>query len=164
MTGLLAVFLAGAPLAAIGVASWVHAVGVREQRAQRSWHQVSVVLLRAAPRQVAFRRWSPPARIRGRWAPPSEQVRAVAVWAPPGSCAGSTERVWAGRSGPVAGVPLTGEVIAAGVIAAGIVAPVCLAVVVLALAQAARWQLNRRRLAAWETAWKSADPHWTGHP
>jgi hypothetical protein len=164
MAGLLAVFLAGAPLAAIGAASWVHAAGVREQRAQRSWRQVSVVLLQAAPRQAAFRRWSPPARVRARWAPPGEPVRAAEVWAPPGSRAGSTEQVWAGRSGPVAGVPLTGDVIAARAIAAGILAPVCLAVAVLALAHAARWQLNRRRLAAWETAWKSVGPFWTGRP
>jgi len=53
-------------------------------------------------------------------------------------------------------------VIIARAIAAGILAPVCLAIVVLTLGQAVRWQLNRRRLAAWEAAWKSAGPHWTG--
>ncbi len=77
---------------------------------------------------------------------------------------GSTERVWAGRSGPVAGVPLTSDVITARAVAAGILAPVCLAIVVLALGQAARWQLNRRWFAAWEAAWKSAAPRWTGRP
>jgi len=61
MAGLLAVFLAGAPLAAISSAGWAHSSGLREQRAQRSWRQVSVVLLQAAPRQAAFRHWSPPA-------------------------------------------------------------------------------------------------------
>jgi len=164
MAGLLAVFLAGAPLAAISSAGWAHSSGLREQRAQRSWRQVSVVLLQAAPRQAAFRHWSPPAGVRARWAPPGRPVHAAEVWAPPGSRAGSTERVWVGRTGPVAGVPLTSDVITARAVAAGILAPVCLAIVVLALGQAARWQLNRRRLAAWEAAWKSAAPHWTGRP
>ncbi len=53
MAGLLAVFLAGAPLAAIAAVGWAHGAGLREQRVQRSWHQVSV--LQPAPRQAAFR-------------------------------------------------------------------------------------------------------------
>src|SRR6266566_4740834 len=68
VAGLLAVFLAGAPLAAIGATGWTHSAGLREQRAQRSWRQVSMVLLQAAPRQAVFRHWSPPARVRARWA------------------------------------------------------------------------------------------------
>src|SRR5579859_7416602 len=40
MAGLLAAFLAGAPLAAAAASGWVHAAGLREQHAQRSWRQV----------------------------------------------------------------------------------------------------------------------------
>jgi hypothetical protein len=80
---------------------------------------------------------------------------------PPGSRAGSRVRVWAGRSGPVARVPLTSGEITARAIAAGILAPAGLAIVVIALARAARWLLERRRLAAWEDAWTRTGPHWT---
>jgi len=132
MAGLLAIFLAGAPLAAIAAAGWAHGAGLREQRIQRSWHQVSVLLLQPAPRQTAFRHWTPPAQVRARWTTPRGQARAGDVPAPPGTPAGSRVRVWAGRLGPVAGVPLTDDTLTARVIAAGVLAPVCLAVAVLA--------------------------------
>jgi hypothetical protein len=71
--------------------------------------------------------------------------------------------VWADRSGPVAGGPLAPDVITARVIAAAGLALACLALVLLGLARAARWLLDRRRLAAWEAAWTSAGPQWTRH-
>jgi hypothetical protein len=69
--------------------------------------------------------------------------------------------VWADRSGPVAGTPLTRDVITARAIAAGMLALAFLAIVLLGLARSARWLLDRRRLAAWETAWTSIGPQWT---
>src|SRR2546429_4454483 len=54
MAGLLAAFLAAAPLAAAAASGWAHAAGLREQHAQRSWHQVPAVLLQAAPPQAAL--------------------------------------------------------------------------------------------------------------
>ena len=158
MAGLLAVFLAGAPLTAIAAGSWAHNAGLHEQRAQRSWHQVAVVLLHAAPRQAAFRHLSPPAEVRARWTQPGGRIRAGEVPAPPGSRAGSGVQVWAGRSGPVAGVPLTSDEITVRAIMAGILAPAGLVIVVIGLERAARWLLNRQRLAAWEDAWSRADP------
>jgi hypothetical protein len=137
VAGLLAIFLAGTPLAAIAAGAWAHAAGLREQRAQRSWYQASLVLVHSAPRQAAFKRWPPPVRVRARWTQPGGQALLAEVPVPPGSRAGSRVRVWAGRSGPVAGVPLTsGEI-------------------------TARWLLERRRLAAWEYAWTRTGPHWT---
>ena len=156
--GLLAAFLAGAPLAAVAAGSWAHAAGLSEQRGQRSWHQVPVLLLQAAPRQAAFRHWSPPARVRASWTPPGRRVRIREVWVPAGSRAGSRVPVWTGRSGPVAGVPLTPDEIKARMIAAGILAPAGLAVVMLALVWTLRRLLDRRRLAAWEAAWTSTGP------
>jgi len=47
--GLLAAFLIGAPLLAIAAAHVAGHLGAAEQRAQRSWRQVSAVLLRNAP-------------------------------------------------------------------------------------------------------------------
>ena len=157
MAGLLAAFLAGAPLAAIAAGGWTHAAGLREQRAQRSWYQVSLVLLHSTPRQAAFKQWSPPAPVLARWTQPARQARAGQVPAPPGSRAGSRIRVWADNLGPVAGVPLTSGEITAREIAAGILAPAALAIVFLGLARAARWLLERRRLAAWQDAWTRAD-------
>jgi hypothetical protein len=164
MAGLLAAFLAGAPLAAAAAGSWAHAADLRQQRAQRSWHQVPAVLLQAGPRQTAFRHASSlTVWARARWTPPGGRARVGEIPAPPGSQARSTLLVWADRSGPVGGTPLTGDVITARVIAAGTLALAALAVVLLGLALAARWLLDRRRLAAWEAAWTSTGPQWTRH-
>ena len=69
--------------------------------------------------------------------------------------------MWADRSGLLAGIPLTGDVISAREIAAGTLAVAVLAAVLLGVARAARWLLDRRRLAAWEAAWTSVGPQWT---
>ena len=162
MAGLLAAFLAGAPLILIAAGSWAHAGDLREQRAEQSWHQVPAVLLQPAPREAAFRHWSSVTYwVRARWTPPGRPARTGEVPAPPGSRAGSRVLVWADRSGPVAGVPLARDQITARVIAAGILALAFLAAVVLGLARAARRLLDRRRLAAWEAAWTSIGPQWT---
>jgi len=162
MAGLLAAFLAGAPLVAVAAGSWAHAGNLRQQHAQRPWHQLPAVLLHAAPRQPAFRHtsaltvWVP-----ARWTPPGGRARAGQVPAPPGSRAGSRLLVWADRSGPLAGGPLTSDVITARVIAAVMLAVAGLALVLHGLARAARRLLDRRRLAAWESAWTTIGPQWT---
>src|SRR5215471_15952149 len=126
-----------------------------------AWHQVSVVLLHNAPRQAAFKHWSPPLLVLARWTQPGEPVRIQEFLVPPGSRARSTVRVWAFHSGPVGGAPLTNDELTAREIAAGILAPVSLAIVFLGLARAARWLLDRRRLAGWEAAWRQVGPQWT---
>jgi len=162
MAGLLAAFLAGAPLIAIAAGSWAHTGDLREQHAQRSWHQVPVVLLQAAPQQTAVRHASSAANwVLAVWTPPGGHARVGEVPVPPGSRAGSMVLVWADRSGPVAGVPLTHDVISARVIAAGLLALAFLAIVLLGIARLARWMLGRRRLAAWDAAWTSFGPQWT---
>jgi hypothetical protein len=162
MAGLLAAFLAGAPLIAIAAGSWARAGALREQRAQRSWHQVPAVLLQAAPRPTTFRhRSSWTVWVRARWTPPGRQARYGEIPAPPGSRAGSRQLVWADRAGPAGGVPLTHDEITARVIAVGMLAPADLAIVAIGLAGEARWLLDRRRLAAWEAAWTSIGAGWT---
>jgi len=163
MAGLLAAFLTGAPLIALAAGGWVHTAGLREQREQRSWHQVPAVLLQTAPR-AAFRHWSPGARVQAWWTPPGGRRQTGTVPAPPGARAGSTVHVWADRSGPVAGTPLTGDEITARAITAATLAVACLAIVMAAVGRAARGLLDRRRLAAWEADWTSTGPHWMQHP
>jgi len=161
MAGLVAAFLAGAPLIAIAAGSWAHTGNLRQQAAQESWHQVHAVVLQAAPRQATFRHASLPAWVRARWTSPGGQSRVGYVPAPPGSRPGSRVLVWADRTGPVAGVQLTSDVVTAREIAAAMLAPAGLALVLLGLARAVRWLLDRRRLAAWEAAWTSTGPQWT---
>src|SRR5690348_5159614 len=47
--GLLVAFLAGAPLLALAAARWAGHAAIAEQRAERSWHRDTAVLLRNTP-------------------------------------------------------------------------------------------------------------------
>src|SRR5260221_12168132 len=59
MAGLLAAFLAGAPLVAVAAGSWAHAGNLRQQHPPRPWHQVPAGPLHAPPRQPAFKATAP---------------------------------------------------------------------------------------------------------
>jgi hypothetical protein len=163
---LLLLFLIGAPLFASGLGNWVHQGGMAEQRAQQSWHQTPAVLVTAAPRvpMYAFRlSWQNTVPAEARWLGPAGQPRSGEVPAPAGAPAGQTVQVWVDGSGRATGAPLGSGELTRRVIGVEVVAPAALAVLLLCLAGVARWLLNRRRLAAWETAWASIGPRWSRH-
>src|SRR5258706_16216356 len=90
---LLAVFLIGAPLSGTSLGRWVHQGGLREQRAQQSWHQTPAVLLAAAPavRSAEVRlAWQNTVPVPARWLGPRGQPRSGEVSVPAGSKAGHT--------------------------------------------------------------------------
>ena len=72
--GLMAMFLAGAPLSWIATGRWVQHGGLREQRAQQSWHQVPAVVLQVGARRCRsfdFRTsWNPASMVLARWTRP----------------------------------------------------------------------------------------------
>jgi hypothetical protein len=163
---LLVVFLIGAPLFASGLGNWVHQGGMAEQRAQQSWHQTPATLVTAAPRlpMYAFRlSWQSTVPAQAQWLGPAGQALSGEVPAPAGTRAGQTVQIWVDGSGRVTGAPLGSAELTRRVISAEVVAPAALAVLLLCLAGVARWLLNRRRLAAWETAWASIGPRWSRH-
>ena len=164
--GLLAVFLAGAPLAGIAAGRWVQQGGLREQRAQQSWHQVPAVLLQSAPplSSVYFRTsWNPEVQVLARWPGPGGRARTGEVWVPPALQAGQTTPVWVNGSGRPTGPPLGWSALVKREIGAGILAPLALAVLLLGVARAVRWAMDRRRLAGWESGWALIGPRWTKH-
>jgi hypothetical protein len=163
---LLAVFLIGAPLFASSFGHWVQQGGLAEQRAQQSWHQTPAVLMMTAPGvpMYAFRMsWQNTVPVQARWLGPAGQPRSGEVPAPSGTRAGQTVQIWVDSSGRVTGAPLGGAELTRRVIGAEVIAPAALAVLLFCLAGVARWLLNRRRLAAWETAWASIGPRWSRH-
>jgi hypothetical protein len=164
--GLLAVFLVGAPLSWTSVGRWVHQGGLREQRAQQSWHQTPAVLLEAAPPLPGYEfrlSWENTVTVPARWSGPDGQHRSGEVSAPLGSQPGQVVQVWVDGSGRATGPPLPGAELTRRVVGAEMLAPVALAVLLLLLAAAVRWLLNRRRLASWEAGWASIGPRWTRH-
>jgi hypothetical protein len=163
MAGLLAVFLAGVPLAALAAAGQVAVGGMRAERAQAGWRQVPAVLLQDAPEAVqVLSRASPEPLVRARWTAPGGAPRDGEVYAPGGARAGTTVMVWTDRSGSLEPVPVQ----RAGVVAQEAFAALAAAVLAAAAAAVtgflARRALDRRRLAAWDAEWSRTGPPWTG--
>ena len=160
--GLLAAFLVGAPLLAIAAAHVAGHLGAAEQRAQRSWHQVSAVLLRNAPVPAAFASglyggtWVP-----ARWTAPDGRVRTGELDVTSGLNAGQKVGIWVNQAGLPTGPPLTHRAVVARTVLAAAVAPIVLGIVLGFMAGVGRWVFDRRRLAGWDAAWASVGPHWT---
>ncbi len=155
---LLAAFLAGAPFAAHVAGSWTYATSAREAQGQQAAiHQVRATLRQAAPLSVvdggaAADAW---------WKAPDGQVRTGQVVAPAGAPAGSTVMVWVSQSGQLANTPLQRYQVTGRANAARALAVVGLAVTLLFAGWAARWALDRRRLAAWDAEWLVNEPRWS---
>jgi hypothetical protein len=164
MAGLLALLLAGVPLTWIGVGRWVLQGGQREERAQQAWHAVPAVVLRGAPplsRELSRIPVATGAKALAAWAGPGGRRLAGEVPVAFGTPAGARMEVWVDRSGHLTGAPLAPSQLAERVLGAEVLAAMTLAGVLLSLAGVARWQLNRRRLAAWEYQWALVGPRWT---
>ena len=164
--GLLAAFLAGAPISSVAVGQWVQHGGLLEQRAQQSWHQVPAVLLKAAPVQrTIYLRASlnTEVLVPARWTGPGGRHLTGKVPVAPGTLAGRTLRVWVSRSGQPTGSPLPHSELVRRVFGAEVLAPEGLAVLLLGVGGLIRWLMDRRRLAAWGTGWAHIGPRWTRH-
>lgn len=155
------VFLVLSPLVAGLAAMGVRADNAAAQHVQQSWHPVSAVLLRAAPgpqySDNGANTWTV-------WAPASWTVGGRHyighIPVPADSPAGSTQTVWLDRAGHVRAPAMTPSELG-GAIGMGILLAVAtLAVVIAVAARLAKWALDRRRIASWESAWLSVGPRW----
>ena len=162
--GAVLVALSTAFLVAVTVASILGTHTYESQRtASAGLRPVAAVLIQAGPFYDSL---AQPRRAEARWRDPGGGERSgvlTTVTAPgiTGAAAGAQIPVWLDRSGqPVA--PPSGQVAmivnalavaTAGAGGAGIVLLICYALCRLAL--------DRRRLAAWESAWSLTGPRWT---
>jgi len=160
--GLLIALLAGAPLLSMAAAHWAGHLGAAEQRAQRSWRQVSAVLLHGAPAPPAFAgglyggTWEPAS-----WTAPDGRVRTGKLNITTGLAAGRKIGIWVNQAGVPTGPPLTHRAVMARTVLAAAVAPIVLGIVLVFVAGVGRWVFIRRRLAGWDAAWATVGPHWT---
>ncbi|HEV2260165.1 MAG TPA: hypothetical protein VGS06_44225 [Streptosporangiaceae bacterium] len=156
---LLAAFLAGTPFTAHAVGSWTYATSAREAQAQQAaFRQVPATLLEAATPWSAGQYG---AGADAQWRAPDGQVRTGYVFAPGGTAAGSTVAVWVSRSGQLTDSPLQHSQIAGRAVLAQVLAVAALAVALTIVGWAARWVLDRRRLAAWAAEWLASGPRWS---
>jgi hypothetical protein len=158
----IAIFLVLGPLVAVGAIAWAHAGNTAARQAARQLHPVPAVLLQAAPGPLmtaggsnSWETW-----VLARWTA-GGQLHAGAIPATSGTRAGSTVPVWLDRAGRVQTPPLTTAQARGRVVMAASAALAALAVLLAGLGLTGRWVLNRRRLAAWEAAWRLTGPRWT---
>jgi hypothetical protein len=158
---LLAAFLIGAPLLSAAAAGWAGRPGAAELRAERSWHQVSAILLRATPPPAAADGVLGYSLVLARWTAPDGRVRTGRIPVSAHLAAGRTVRLWVDAAGLPVGPPLTHRQVVADEATAAAAASVALGIILLCLAWAGRRVLDRRRLAEWEAAWAAVGPQWT---
>ncbi len=156
------VFLALSPLVAGLAAMGVRADNAAAQHVQQSWHPVSAVLLRAAPgpefSDNGGNTWT--VRAPARWTVGGRNYTGN-IPVPADSRAGSTQTVWLDRAGHVRAPAMTASELS-GAIGTGILLAIAALAVVIAIAAGlAKWLLERRRIASWETAWLSVGPRWS---
>ncbi|MGH3205602.1 MAG: Rv1733c family protein [Streptosporangiaceae bacterium] len=156
---LLAAFLAGVPFAAHAAGSWIYAASVREAHAQQAaLHQVPATLLQAAAPLGAGGYGS---EADARWRAPDGHASTGQVFVPAGTPAGNTVMVWVNRVGQLTDPPLQHNQVMGRTVIARVFAVTALAVVLIIVGWAARWALDRRRLAAWEAEWLASGPRWS---
>ena len=71
--------------------------------------------------------------------------------------------VWVDDAGRQTGKPLLNGELVKREIGAELISAAALAVLLLVIGLVVRWQMNRRRLAGWETNWAFVGPKWSKH-
>ena len=154
------------PAASVAAGRWADHWALRQVQTQRTInHQVTAVLLRAAPKTgipdpytSVETTWVP-----ARWQPPGQPPRTGEVLAVAGARKGSTVRIWIDPSGAVTHPPLDHRVVAGDVVMAVMATLLVSGLMLLGAAGLARRMLDRRRLRAWEAEWRASGPLWSGH-
>ena len=154
------------PAAAVVAGRWADHFAQHQAQLQRAAnHQVTAVLLEDAPVTGVPDPYTnvPTAWVPARWQPPGQPPRTGEVLTLAGAHRGSTVRTWIGPSGAVTGPPPDHRVIAGEVCFACVTTCLLSCLVLLVTWALARRALDRRRLRAWDAAWRSTGPLWRGH-
>jgi len=154
---LLAAFLAGAPCLAYAAVSWTYATSAREAQAQQATsHQVPATLLQAGQSAGGYG-----AEANARWRAPGGHVVTGQVFVPNTAAAGSTVMVWINQAGQLTDSPLNASQVASRAELSGALAVAGLVVALIVIGALVHWELNRRRLAAWDADWLATGPRWS---
>jgi len=159
-----AAFVILGPLVGTVAGLQVQAQNVAAQHAEQFWQPVPAVLLQAAPGPMmsdnganTWLVWTP-----ARWTA-GGRLHVGRIPAPADTSAGGTTTVWLDSAGRVQTPPLTAAGAADRVTAAVSVSLAACAALLTGLALLGHLVLDRRRLAAWETAWLMVGPQWSRH-
>jgi hypothetical protein len=162
VAGLLSFFLLAGPAAAVAAGSTVDHAMLGQVRAQQSWHLVTATLVHPTARRVnasspsnwvlqsAQATWTVAARTRTDWIP---------LAAPP-TKAGTTQ-VWVDADGRPTPPPSAYSNLHLAVGVAALAAALAVAAILFFVGLGSRVLLDRRRMTAWDTAWRAIGPQWS---
>jgi hypothetical protein len=162
--GALLVVLSAAFLVAIAVASILAAHTYQSQRAASAGLRPTLaVLIQAGPPYGSLARFG---QAEARWRDPrgGEQVGVLTTVTTPGitgTAADTRIPVWLDRSGQPVAPPAGPVAMMVNALAVGAAAAGGAAIALLISYTLCRLALDRRRLAAWESAWSLTGPRWT---
>ena len=151
-------FLAAAPFTALASGSWFLARARQAQLAeQTSSYQVPARVLTLDSQGAAF--GDPQAQ--ARWTAHDGTVVTGDITVPLGTTAGSAQQLWTTADGQLTNPPLEDSQVTGQADFAEGFGVFTLAVVLTIAGLVIRWTLDKRRMAAWDTEWRAAGPHWT---
>jgi hypothetical protein len=159
LTVLAAAFLAAAPFAAQASADAAWSAAHQAQAVQQaSRHQMPAVVgtLSAGDGYAVGQ-----SEAQVRWTAPDGQARTGYELLPSDTRIGAIVRVWTDSGGQLTVAPLHGSQVANQAGLAGVSGVATLALVAAAAGILTLRVLDRRRMAAWETEWRSTGPRWT---
>lgn len=165
LVALVAVFLAAAPLTAMGVGRWAWDGAAAAARSERAtWHPVPAVVLESVPRaQDNPYGAGYLAQVPARWTARDGTPRTGTVTAAAGTRRGSTVTIWTGPSGTQTGPPLDREQIGHQAVFAGMLGIVGLGSFLFVTSLVIRRTLQRRRMVAWDEEWRAIGPLWSNY-
>ncbi|MEW2288372.1 hypothetical protein [Streptomyces sp. NPDC047841] len=165
---LLLAALAATPAAMVLVGDAAHrhyARAAQHQAATR--HQTTAVLLEDSrhhpePGSAQARKTRYPAEVR--FTDPHGRTRTATADVEPALPRGSVVRVWVGTDGTITGPPMSPREVRSRAMGSGIIATLGVHAAAAAAYGAACLVIQRRNLAAWDTAWARTAPRWTTSP
>lgn len=158
---LMTVFLVAAPLAARATGAWAQAAAQRAELAQQASRvQVTAVVV-SAPTAPVVAQGAFVSTANARWTAPDGTVVTAMETVPVRTSVGARVPVWTTRDGQPSSEPLSASQVAALTVLAEVTGVAAVAMVLTLAGAAARWSLNRRRLAGWDADWQSTGPRWT---
>jgi len=156
---LVIVFLAAAPFTALATGSWALATGRQTQLAeQASSYQVPARVLKLDSGGV-FAYGGPQAQ--ARWTAHDGKLVTGEIFVPLDTAVGSTQQLWTTANGQLTTPPLEDSQVTGQAYFDEVFAVFVLAILLTIIGLVARWALDRHRMAAWETEWRTAGPAWT---
>ena len=156
IAGLIVLFLIAAPVLAMVAGNWTRTAGLRQERVEATWSQVSATVPRGSYPQRDFSSGAAAAvTILARWTAPNGQPRHGWLPVSPGTKPGSSLRVWVNRRGSLTGPPLRRTQLQGRIAIAEMATVGVLALVLSLVGGTGRYLLRQRRLASWDMAWRT---------